>query len=474
MTIRVFSIASAVGLLLAGCTVGPDYQRPPLDVPAAYRGAPAAVPAQTATELGNVEWATIFTDPELQQLIRAALVANYDVQVAATRILQAQAQLTSTASFQWPTINGQADAGYTGYVGNNRPPSVNAQTFVPEGGVNVAWEIDFWGKFRRATQGAQAQLLASQDARDGVIISLIAQVAQSYFDLRTLDLDLEIARRTLASRQESLDLVKARFEGGVAGILDVQQAENLYYTAAKAIPDTERQIAQTENLINYLLGRPPASVPRGRPLTQQLALTPVPVGIPSELLARRPDVRQAEQQLVAANAQIGVAKAFLFPAVTLTGFAGAGGIMLNGQMFGPLGIFSVLPTITLPIFNAGRLDANVDFAQAQTEEAVVRYRQTIQQALREVADGIVEVQKRREFRVQQELLTKVLTESSETARLRYEGGVSSYLEVLDTDRQLFQAELDLSLAQRDELAGFVNLYKALGGGWQAAGSPPQG
>ncbi len=473
MSTRICALAVLL-VLCAACTVGPDYRRPALEVPTGYRGASASAAGPPATELSDIDWPNIFTDPELQQLIRAALVANYDVQIAATRVLQAQAQLTSTASAQWPTIQGQADAGYTGYVGNNRPPLTAAQTFAPEGGINIGWEIDFWGKYRRATEGAQAQLLASQDARDAVIISLIAQVAQSYFDLRTLDLDLEIAQRTLASRQESLDLVRARFEGGVAGILDVQQAENLYYTAAKAIPDIERQIAQTENLINYLLGRPPASVPRGRPLVQQLALTPSPLGIPSELLARRPDIRQAEQQLVAANAQIGVAKAYLFPAVTLSGFAGAGGIMLNGQMFGPLGIFSVLPTVTLPIFNAGRLDANVDYAQSVTDETIVRYRQTIQSAFREVADGIVEVQKRKEYRVQQELLTKVLADASDTARARYEGGVSSYLEVLDTDRQLFQAELDLSLAQRDELAGFVKLYKALGGGWQATGWKPQG
>ena len=472
MTYRRVVVACALVAFCVGCTMGPNYRRPAVDVPAAYRGAGAQAAAPGTPELGDIDWETIFTDPELQGLIRAALAANADLQIAATRILQAQAQLTSTRSQQWTTINGQADAEYTGYVGKSRSPLTPAQTFTPEAGLSIGWEVDFWGKYRRGTEGARAQLLASHDARDAVVISLIAQVAQRYFDLRTLDLDLEIARRTLLSRQESLDLIKARLERGVASILDVQQAENLYYTAAKAIPYLERQIAETENLINNLLGRPPAAVPRGRPLAEQIALTPAPVGIPSQLLTRRPDIRQAEQQLVAANAQIGVATASLFPAVTLTGFAGAGGTVISGQTFGPLGIFSVLPTITLPIFNAGRLDANVQLAQAQTEEAVVQYRQTIQSAFREVADGIVDVQKRREFRVQQDQLTRVLKESSATARKRYDGGVSSYLEVLDTDRQLFQAELDLSLAQRDELGGFVKLYKALGGGWQAVPPAP--
>jgi len=309
-----------------------------------------------------------------------------------------------------------------------------------------------------------------------VMITLIAQVAQTYFDLRTLDLDLEISRRTVTSRQQSVELVSARLEGGVAGILDLQQAQTLLYGATKSIPDIERQIEQTENFINVLLGKDPAPIPRGRPLGQQLAPPAVPPGLPSELLNRRPDIRQAEQQLVAANAQIGVAKAKLFPQVTVSGFIGGGGILINGQTFGPLGILSALPVISFPLFNAGALAAGVDLADAQTQEALLRYQQTILQALREVSDSLVEVRKRQEFRVQQELLTKALADASQVSRMRYEGGVSSYLEVLDTERQYFQAELDLTLAQRDELAAIVQLYKALGGGWQPEQTPqkPQG
>jgi outer membrane protein, multidrug efflux system len=456
--------------LCVGCTVGPNYRRPSVDVPAGYRGAPAETPAAGATELGDLAWETVFSDPELQALIRAALAANYDLQIAASRILQAEAQLVSTRSLQWPSVNGQADAGYTGYVGKSRPPLTPAQTFTPEAGLTVGWEIDFWGKYRRATEAARAQLLASQEARTAVVITLIGQVAQGYFDLCALDVQLDIARRTLAARQASLELVQARFTRGVAGILDVQQAESLSYTAAKAIPDLERQITEIENSIQVLLGNPPSPVPCGRPLTEQLAGTAVPVGIPSELLTRRPDITQAEQQLVATNANIGVAKAALFPSVTITGLVGAGGITVSGQTFGPLGIFSALPSVTIPLFNAGRLQANVDLAKAQTAEAVARYRQTIQQAFREVADGLAEVEKRRESRLKQAQLTQVLTETSATARRRYDGGVSSYLEVLDADRQLFQAQLDLATAQRDELNGFVSLYKAVGGGWQAAGA----
>jgi multidrug efflux system outer membrane protein len=477
MTRQSILLLLTLGLIAAGCTVGPDYKRPDVQFPASYRGAEPRSSASTpAGTFADVAWWQLFGDPDLQELIRTALAANYDLRVAVTRILQAQAQYTQTRSQQFPTVNAQADALYTGYLGNSRPETIPAQTFTPEGGFTLGWELDLWGKFRRATEGARAQLLASEEVRAGVVISLIAQVAQAYFDLRALDLDLEISNRTVGSRQQSVELVKARLEGGVAGILDLQQAETLLYTATKSIPDLERQIEQTENFINILLGKDPSPVPRGRTLGQQFAAPVLPPGLPAELLNRRPDIRQAEQQLVAANAQIGVAKAKLFPQVTVSGFIGGGGILINGQTFGPLGILSALPVISFPLFNAGALEAGVDLADAQTQEALLRYQQTILQALREVSDGLVEVRKRQEFRVQQELLTKTLAEASQVSQMRYEGGVSSYLEVLDTERQYFQAELDLTTAQRDELAGIVQLYKALGGGWQPAQAPqrPQG
>ena len=464
----------ALALVASACTLGPDYRRPDVSVPAAYRG-PEMSAAPAAASFGDLPWWQLFQDPDLQVLIRTALVANYDLRIAVTRILQAQSQLAITRAPQFPTVNAQADAPYTGYAGNSRPPLTPAQTFSPAGGIGLGWELDLWGKFRRATEGARAQLLASEDFRDGVVITLVAQVAQAYVDLRALDVALEISKRTVTSRQQSVELVKARIEGGVAGILDLQQAESLLYTATKSIPEIERQMEQTENFINILLGNSPGPITRGLPLSRQFAAPPVPAGLPSELLTRRPDIRQAEQQLVAANAQIGVAKAQRFPQVTISGFAGAGGTVISGQTFGPLGVFSVLPVITLPIFNAGALAAGVDLADAQTQQAALQYQQTILQALREVSDSLVGIRKRQEFRAQQELLTKTLSDASQVAQLRYEGGVSSYLEVLDTERQYFQAELDLTRARQDELKAVVELYRALGGGWQTeeAATPSQ-
>jgi multidrug efflux system outer membrane protein len=467
MTRRHAALVCAGALLAAGCTLGPDYRRPELPLPAAYRGAESGAGSATpAASFAELEWWQLFGDPDLQALIKTALADNHDLRIAVSRILQAQAQYTQVRSRQFPTLNAQADAPFTGYLGGDRPPGVSNWSVTPEAGLTFGWELDLWGKFRRATEGARAQILASEDVRNAVVITLVAQVAQAYFDLRTLDLDLEISQRTVTSRQQSVELVRARLEGGVAGILDLQQAETLLYGATKTIPDIQRLIEETENRISILLGKAPAPIPRGRPIGQQLAPPSLPPGIPGDLLVRRPDIRQAEEQLIAANAQIGVAKALRFPQVTVSGFAGAGGTVISGETFGPLGIFGALPVITLPIFNAGALAAGVDLAEAQTQEALLRYEQTVLQAIREVSDALIGVRKRQEFRVQQERLTKTLSEASEVAKLRYEGGVSSYLEVLDTERQYFQAEIDLTVAQRDELFAIVQLYRALGGGWQ--------
>jgi multidrug efflux system outer membrane protein len=364
-------------------------------------------------------------------------------------------------------VNAQVDAPYTGLAGGSeRPLTVPRDSLTPEGGLTFAWELDLWGKFRRATESARAQLLASEEVRNAVVTSLVAQVAQAYISLRTLDLNLEISMRTVGSRQESVELVSARLQGGVAGILDLHQAQTLLYTATRTIPDTQRQIETTENFISILQGKNPGPIPRGRALGEQLAPPTVPPGLPSELLARRPDVRQAEQQLAAATAQIGVAESQFYPQVNISGFGGVNGFVISGQSFGPFGFLSALPVISFPLFNAGRVRAGVDLAEAQTEEAVIRYQQTIQQAVREVVDAMVNVQKLREVRIEQEKLTGTLADASQVARIRYEGGVSSYLEVLDTERQFFQAELDLATAQRDELTAIVELYRALGGGWQ--------
>jgi len=451
--------------LVAGCTVGPDYKRPEVAAPAAYRGADAAAPVAGAQSFGDLAWASIFPDPDLQALIRTALAQNYDLRVAAARILQAQSQVTIAGSLALPSVDGSIDAPYNTFTGSERPSPDSI--FEPRAGFGVAWELDFWGRYRRGSEAARADLLAAEEARYAVMATLVAQVGQAYLNLRGLDLTLEISRRTVASRVESLELVKARLEGGVAGILEVRQAETLLYTATKAIPEVERQIEQTENFINVLLGQDPGPIKRGRPFEQQIAAPALPPGLPTELLTRRPDIRQAEQQLVSANAQIGVAKALLYPQVTLSGFAGGGSSTLSGSSIGPYGVFSLLPAITLPIFNAGRLQANVEFNEARAQEAALLYQQTLRQAFREVSDALVDIRKRQEFRQQQELLVGALSDASQVAKLRYEGGVSSYLEVLDTERQYFEAEIELVQAKRDESSSVVQLYKALGGGWQA-------
>jgi len=458
----------AAGLIAAGCTVGPDYKRPEVSAPPAFRGADAAPPTAGTRSFGDLAWASIFPDPDLQALIRTALAQNYDVRVAAARILQAQSQVTIAGSLSLPSVDGSIDAPYNTFTGSDRP--LIDSSFEPRAGFGVVWELDFWGRYRRGSEAARADLLAAEEARYAVMATLVAQVGQAYLNLRALDLTLEVSRRTVESRVLSLDLVNARLDGGVAGILDVRQAETLLYTATRSIPEIQRQIEQTENFISILLGQDPGPIRRGRPLDAQIAAPALPPGLPTELLTRRPDIRQAEQQLVAANAQIGVATALLYPQVTLSGFAGVGNSTLSGTSIGPYGVFSLLPAITLPIFNAGRLRANVEFNEARAQEAALRYQQTLRQAFREVSDALVDIRRRQEYRQQQELLVGALSDASQVAKLRYEGGVASYLEVLDTERQYFDAEIQLVVAKRDESASVIQLYKALGGGWQADGS----
>ncbi len=453
----------ALGLIAAGCTVGPDYRRPEVPVPATFRDGPPEAPGDPRS-FGDLAWWQVFQDVQLQALIRTALAQNYDLRVAATRILQARAQVTIARSFQYPSADATAAAPYNRATGGDKPPEY--ETFLPQGGLSVAWELDLWGRFRRATEAARADLLATEEFQRTVVLTLVSDVARAYLELRELDLELEISRRTLASRAEYLSLTKAREEGGVATLLDVRQAEQLYYSAAAVIPDVERRSAQRENQLSILLGQYPEAVPRGRPLTDQAMAPSLPPGLTSDLLRRRPDILQAEQQLVAANARIGEALALLFPRVTLSGFGGVGGAVINGSSFGPFGVFNALPTLTLPLFNAGRLQANVDFNDAATREALLRYQQAILQAFREVADALVDVQKRREFRVQTEASVTAQRDALRLSTQRYEGGVTSFLEVLVTERDLFAAELDLARAWGEEAVAVVQLYRTLGGGWQ--------
>ena len=454
-------------LLLSSCTVGPDYHRPSVDLPNAYRGATAV--GMPAPSVGDLAWWELFEDPALQALIREALTANYDLQVAVERILQAQAQVTIARSQLWPTVNAAVLAPYNRLTGaeGNRPSNFPGEIFVPQGGATVSWELDLWGRLRRATESARADLLANEEARRGVVTTLIAEVAQAYFDLRSLDAILEISRQTLETRRQSLDLMQAHYDHGLSPLMDVRQAEALVQEAARTVPDVERRIEQTENAINLLLAMSPGPVLRGRPLVQQITIPTAPAGVPSDLLTRRPDILLAEARMISANAQIGAVKAQLFPTVMITGFAGVGGAVISGQTLGPFGLFQALPTITLPVFNAGRLVAQVDLAEARTREAVIRYQQAIQGAVREVADSLVEIRKREEVRQEQVKLVAALQDASDLASTRYTGGVTNYLEVLDTETRLFGSELTLVQAQLDNAVAVIQLYRSLGGGWTA-------
>ncbi len=451
----------APALLLAACTVGPDYARPPIDTPREFRGATAA---PTEPSLAEQAWWQIFPDETLQALIREGLARNYDVRIAAARILDARAQVTIARSFQFPEARGFVSAPYQRIEGTLAPLQTR-ETLAPSGGLDLAYELDLWGRFRRGSEASRAELLATEYGARFVITTFVSDLTSAYFLLRALDEELQIAQSTLDSRTQSLTLVRRREAGGVSGLIDVRQSEILVAGAAQSVPDIERQIEQTENAISILLGRPPAPVPRGRELRAQVAVTALPAGVPSRLLERRPDVQQAEEILHSATARIGVAKSDYFPRVFLSGSVGAGGLMVNGQMYGPQGIFALLPSLTVPIFNAGRVTAGVESAQARAEEAMLQYQLALIGAFRDVSDSLVEYRKRREARVQQEALAVAARDTTRLANFRYTNGVTTYLEVLDSERQLFDSELGLIRLQRDELLAVVRLYKALGGGW---------
>jgi multidrug efflux system outer membrane protein len=451
-------------LLLGACTLGPDYRRPEVSLPEVFRGLDPMAPAGPGS-FGDLAWWAVFQDQTLQELIRTSLAQNYDLRIAVARIQDAQAQVVVTRSFQFPSIDGTAQAPYSTTFGDRPPLFTLENSFVPQGAINLNFELDFWGRWRRATEAARAELLASEEARHVVLSELVSRVANAYFELRMLDLSLEIAQRTVGARQDSLRLVRLREEGGVVSRMDVYQAETLLSGALREIPDLERQIEQTENFISVLLGRNPGPIPRGRALDGQVNIPALPAGLPAALLERRPDVRQAEQELVAANARIGVAKSEFFPRIFLLGSLGVAGGVQNSVSFGPMGFFGIGPTLSVPIFNMGRVQAGVDSAEARVQESLARYEQTVQEAIREVSDGLVGYRKRQAARAEQETLVQVLRNATDLSNVRYDGGVTSYLEVLDNQRQLFEAELDLARARRNELLAVVGLYRALGGGW---------
>jgi multidrug efflux system outer membrane protein len=451
--------------VIAGCAVGPNYHRSPVSVPPVYRGlTPEEEARSEAKSFADEKWWDVFQDEALRDLMRIALQRNYDVRIAAARILEAQARLGITRADQFPTLTGEAAAANIRTQQQKLIPAIN--TNVTRVALDFSWELDFWGQFRRATEAARANLLASEWARHEVISQLVANLATAYFQLRALDLQLEISRRTLASRQDSLRLTRVLAEGGATSLLDVRQAEQLVFTAAAQVPSFEQQVEQQENLISILLGSNPGSVPRGKRLTEQEHPPTVPVGLPSALLERRPDIRQAEEQLIAANAEIGVARAAYFPQIPLTATAGYQSSALSALFFGPAGAWNFGASLTQPIFTGGRLKSNVRLAESQRQEALLVYQQSIQGAFRDVSDALIAYRKTQEFRQQQEHLAESAQDATRLSHLRYSGGAASYLEVLTNDTNYFSAELVLVQAQLNELLALVQLYKGLGGGWQ--------
>ncbi len=460
-----------VALLLAGCAVGPNYQQPAVQTPQSFR-APEPLPATQAESLADLKWWEVFKDEQLQELVRAALVQNYDLRDAVARVEAARANLGITRSEQFPQVGAGGDVQFrrTSRDGSLPLPSTFLQsqnrTF-GEATLNLlSFEVDIWGRLRRSTEAARATLLSAEENRKAVATTLVSDVASAYFNLRQLDYELEISRRTLGTRQESLELIKNRQGGGVATLLDLRQGEQLVYTASETIPALQQEIGQTENRITLLLGKNPGEVVRGRGLTEQEFPPEVPTGLPSALLERRPDIRATEQTLVAANAQIGVAKAAYFPQISLSGFLGGQSSQLATLFNGPHSAWSFVPQVTQPIFTAGRLKSSVKLAEAEHEGALIQYEKVIQTAFTEVSNALIAHQRLRESRVQQEALVAALQDRTRLAYVRYRGGVDTQLNALDADRDLFQAELALSQIRLNELISVVQLYKALGGGWQ--------
>lgn len=448
-------------LFAAGCTVGPDYERPALELPQDYLRAPADAP--TLHAIADVPWWQVFDDPQLVRLVEEALSENLDLRLAAAQVLEAQAELAAARAPFFPFATGELEASR----GNQTPSLRTENSFLAA--LALSWEIDFWGRYRRATEAARAALLATEEGRRSVVASLVAAVAQQYLQLAALHERLRIVLRTAEAQEDSLGLVRSLSRRGVQSDAEVRQAESQLLATQAQVPGLERQIAQAENALAVLLGRPPRefTVKAGLP---GIGVPPqVPVGVPSELLARRPDVRRAEQDLVAANANIGVARALFFPSISLTGLLGRASDTLRGVVSSRgETVRSVSLGASVPLFTGGELTANYEAARARAEQAVIGYRRTVLLALQEVSDALVAFDRdRREAEINRRRVA-VTQDSLRLADLRFRHGVISFLEVLDAQRQLFAAQLDLNAAELNQRLSAVQLYRALGGGWTAA------
>jgi multidrug efflux system outer membrane protein len=463
------TLVAVAALAASACSFAPPYQRPEAGVPVQYR---FAEPKETAS-IADLPWWKLFNDPALQDLIRTALANNQDLALAASRVDEARAFVGISKADFYPQISAQLDAAY------GRPTSKNFNPIATTSGLytasaSLSWEIDLWGRVRNSRDAAMADLLATDDGRRGIILSLVSGVALAYVELRGLDLDLEIAKSNTGTRQSTLDLFDARARRGIASDLEVNQARADLAVTTAAIPETELLIAMKEHQISVFLGRAPGGIPRGSLTVDQTLLPPeLPLGVPAQLLGRRPDVLAAEQGVIAAGKRVGVAVANRLPTLSLTGFIGLEGTTIP-DMFGANGVAGTAGgSLLAPIFQGGRLSSQEDAARARLEQSIASYRKAVEVALQEVADAAVGVRKLREARVARTDQVKASTRAAKLALDRYQGGVSSYFEVLDAQRRLFDAQLSLAHTQRDELASAVLLYRALGGGWQAEEAPPE-
>ncbi len=473
-------LAISLGMVtLGGCALGPDYERPPVAEPDGFRMQQGATLEEVS--LADLGWWELFQDENLQAIIRKALVENKDLQIAVARVREARALLAATGADQFPRIDGkgslqrnqvsQAVVRQFGFPGGGPVRQIPATTQF-RATMDLSFELDFWGRLRRATEAARADLLARESARRTVVLTLVSDLARAYFELQELDAELALARNTLKTRQETLDLIRLRKLVGQRSTLDIRRSEQEVARAQAVIPDLERQIGQKEHQLTLLMGRNPAPILRGASLRDHPLPPEVPAGLPSALLERRPDIVEAEQRLVAANAKIGVAKAAFFPQISLTGNFGAQSLQFSDLFVGPSRVWMFGPTLTVPLFDTGRNLANLEVTRAQQEQARLSYEKTIQQAFREVEDALLAHQKIREVRTERERLVDLSREALELAQLEYLNGQAPYLEVLAAQRDVLNTETALAQTQRTHLLTVVQLYKSLGGGWPPQPVPP--
>ncbi len=462
---KIFRTALAglfIVLLISACAIGPDYRRPDTDLPASWR-----LEEKESRDLANTAWWEQFGDPVMSGLIEESLKHNKDLHIAAERVVEYMGRYGVVRADRFPQIGLGSRASRIRASQHLNPPfSLTADNPYNDFQAFMAgsWEIDFWGRIRRATEASRADYLSAVEARSGVVLTLVTAVAAGYTDLRHLDKQLEIARRTAKGREESFELFTLRFERGLISEVELKQVESEYKLAMATIPFIEKQIAQQENALSILLGRNPGPIARGKDVNE-MVLPIVPAGVPSEILERRPDIRRTEQDLIAANARIGVARAAYFPTVSLTGLAGFESSDLSRLFTGPAKIWNYAAPVSMTVFNAGATSGRVAVAESLQRQALLRYQQTIQRAFKEVEDGLVEQRKSREQLAVQAEQVNALRDYAELARLRYENGYTSYLEVYDADRSLFNAELAYTQTRGALFRAIVNVYKAMGGGW---------